>query len=425
MNRSAALLFDEQNRAAIGNTKLRLFQSLGVSGDPKYNFADPAGARAAWDTASAVGTWLSLLRIADAWLMPGQPQYSPQFQGIEPAKPDMTLDELLEQASKEGVEAQAQITSILRASAEYRQAREIFGDAEADMYMVERYGVLPSFLQSASTGIVERPVTWGGVEHLNQNEWLYDAAPLTLAGTVPADADPTFNSEAWNNLFGEYLELEGLENQPIRKPRSPSELAQAINRGMGYDQVRFLNAVYDRQVEALRAGYGDGYSSMPGYRAKKKELDRLLAENTATIYTQFPIVRGSNQGAIVGSAQGVTTRMLVDEDGDLYSVTAAQTFDEHDDAALIDAYDTVRSIDPVKGEWTDFARSNEQKLIDLGILGGRIEDGGMTNVTQLTRLLTGAARQQSRKQSDLEAALCEILPQLPEKLNQMRSLPNG
>ena len=314
INRMAAAVFNEQHRESMGNTKLRLFQSLGISGDPRYDFASPSGAQAAWDIADTVGTALSWLRIIDAWTMPGQPQYSAQFQGVEPEDSNqMTADEMLAEASKESPEAQVHVVSVLRAAAEYRHARDIFGDAEADMYMIERYGVLPSFLQSASTGLVERPTTWGGTEWVDANEWLLESAPLTLAGTVPADADDTFNSQAWNNLFGEFLEVDGVENQPIRRRKSPSELAQSIERGMGYDQVRFQNELYDRAVEELRRGYGPDYASMDGYRAKKLTLDQLHRDNIEKIYTEFTIVRGSNQGNIIGSANGVTTRNLVDE----------------------------------------------------------------------------------------------------------------
>ena len=379
VNRIAALVFDEQQREAMGNTKLRLFQSLGVSGDEKYNFTDPAGAQAAWDTASTVGTWLTLLRIGDAWLMPGQPQYSPTFQGVEVESTKLTMEQILEGAADETVEQQAQIVTILRASAEYRQAREIFGDAEADMYMIERYGVLPSFLQSASTGLVQRPVTWGGVEHLDNNEWLYDAAPLTLVGTVPADADETFSSQAWNNLFGEFLELEGIENQPIRRPKSPSELHQDIVRGMGYDQVRFQNEIYDRQLLELREGYGPKYASMDGYRAKKNELDRIKRANIEQIYTEFKIIRASNQGAVVGSTQGVTTRMMVDEVIDIGTrgTEANSQFNTHlPELAPVaeqyaswfnkmEAYSRMQDNGKAGGEWWMNAESDDGEMIRM------------------------------------------------------------
>jgi len=315
MNRMAAWMFDEQARETLGTTKLRLFQSLGMSGDPNYDFMTQEGGRRAWDTANAAGTWLSWFRIMDAWMMPGQPQYSVKFNQPDPlaAIPDFTFDEMLDEVGRLDWRQQVPVLSAVRLAAEYRHAREMFGDAEADLYMIQRHGVLPAMLQSASAGLVERPVSWGGVEHVNDNLWLKDVAPYTLAATVPADADDTFHSGAWNNLFSEFLEIEGVENKPIRSKRSPSEFIQAVQRSVGYDQLRYQQALYDRAVQNLRDGYGESYASNHDYRWKKKQLEQILRDNKDSIYTEFSIVRGSNQGAVVGSVESVTLRMLVDE----------------------------------------------------------------------------------------------------------------
>ena len=311
-NRILSAAFDESAREALGNTKLRLFQSIGISGDPEYNImTNPANASKAWDIANTAGSWLGWLRVLDGWWMPGQPQFTTEMK-YEAAGEVMTLEETLEAASKLGPESQYRITSIVRANSEYRLARELFGDAEADMYMIERYGILPAMLQSASVGLVERPTTWGGVEWVDGNEWLSDAAPFTMAWTIPPDADDTFASRAWNNLFGEYLMVEGVENKPIRQNRSASELLQTIQRGMGYDQIRHQSAQYDRAVAVLRNNYGDGYANDPAYRVEKNKLDVTKRDNIEGIYSEFKNVRPSNTG-IIGAPQGVMVRRFVDE----------------------------------------------------------------------------------------------------------------
>ena len=316
--RLVANVFDEEHRAQLGTTKYRIFQSIGMSGDPTYNMATPDGARKAWDLADKTGSWLGWFRMFDSFFMPGQPQYAPVFDNTIDSryKADDANSEyykLLLEGSKLDAGKQNQIVSVLRASEEYRLARETFGDAEADMYMIERYGVLPSFLQSASAGIVEYPVTWGGTEWIDSNDYLLDIAPLTLSGTVPEDADDTFNSAAFNRLYGHFLLVDGVENQPIRRKRSPSELQQAVVRGLGYDQLRFQGALHERAVEQLRSKYGEKYASNEGYRAQKLTLDQKLARNRQSIISEYPIVSGGRQGEIIGSQNGALTRAYVDE----------------------------------------------------------------------------------------------------------------
>ena len=92
-----------------------------------------------------------------------------------------------------------------------------------------------------------------------------------------------------------------------------------------------------------------------------------------------------------GGSPAFLNCILVDEDGDLYSVTSAQTFDSHDDIALVNSYDGIRS------DMADFNKGHEAELIRLGVLGAPIAEGGMTNVTQLQRLHNGAIRQLHQK----------------------------
>ena len=106
--------------------------------------------------------------------------------------------------------------------------------------------------------------------------------------------------------------------------------------------------------------------------------------------------------AQVGGA--MATRILVDEDGDLYSVTSAQTFDSYDDAQLVRALEQTRG-DTIRTEWDNFVDYNEKDLIEAGILGDTIENGGLTNVTQLQRLHNGAIWQGHVRQKQLEQKL--------------------
>jgi len=115
---------------------------------------------------------------------------------------------------------------------------------------------------------------------------------------------------------------------------------------------------------------------------------------------------------------GTKTRFLVDEDGDIYSVTSAQTFDSYDDSALMRVFQKVTSPkDVVKDQWDGFIDYNKQTLIDIGVIGnpydkdGNLLDGDpMWNLTQHTRVLTGAVTQNRSLMEGLVAAILEAVP---------------
>ena len=112
---------------------------------------------------------------------------------------------------------------------------------------------------------------------------------------------------------------------------------------------------------------------------------------------------------------GLAARMIVDEDGDLYSVTSAQTFDDHDDVGLISAYDMTTAPDQViRTDFEDFAKYNEDDLIKAGVLGDKVSEGGMTNVTQLQRLHNGAIRQLGRMLNETRMELAEARKEIKQ-----------
>jgi len=121
----------------------------------------------------------------------------------------------------------------------------------------------------------------------------------------------------------------------------------------------------------------------------------------------------------------LVTRMLVDEDGDLYSVTSAQTFDDYDDMALIETYDAARSGSLKEQIKADFGRTmlmDEATLIEAGVLGDTMANGGMTNQTQLSRVLTGGVRQLNQKHLSLAEKVEGLEVELIEAKKQLAAI---
>ncbi len=138
---------------------------------------------------------------------------------------------------------------------------------------------------------------------------------------------------------------------------------------------------------------------------------------------------GSNAAANItadGNIFGIRARVggdirqkfMVDENGELYTVVADARFaaDTYDDAKLIRALDHAKEADGVKGivkdKWDSFVKYNEQDLIDTGVLGDTIENGGMLSVTGLQRLHNGAIWQGYTRQMELQEEVNELKTRL-------------
>jgi hypothetical protein len=107
-----------------------------------------------------------------------------------------------------------------------------------------------------------------------------------------------------------------------------------------------------------------------------------------------------------GSA--VATRFIVTEDGELFATnaTVAALSDSYDDAQLVRALDHAKAANGTKGmvkdKWDSFVKYNEQDLVDIGVLGETVENGGMLSVTALQRLHNGAIWQGYTRQQEMQ-----------------------
>ena len=138
-----------------------------------------------------------------------------------------------------------------------------------------------------------------------------------------------------------------------------------------------------------------------------REHDGSNAEANITADGNVFAIRSEIGGALL-------VRFMVDEDGDLFAVNTVTTFDDYDDAALLDVFDRTRApASAIHQGWADWTRYNEQTLIDAGILGGPIDEGGMTNITQLQRAEVGAIRQAAE---DLMSIAQVLSPEQRSKL---------
>lgn len=126
--------------------------------------------------------------------------------------------------------------------------------------------------------------------------------------------------------------------------------------------------------------------------------------------------------ARVGTAD--RTLFIVDEDGDLHvdGGTSLTAFDHHDDLALVRAFDLAHGRDVIRTKWDEFVGYRENDLVELGILGAPLAEGGLVNVTQLQRLHNGALWQLSTALRQTQEAFRHLLENPSDQPGALRLL---
>ena len=106
----------------------------------------------------------------------------------------------------------------------------------------------------------------------------------------------------------------------------------------------------------------------------------------------------------------------VDEDGDLYAGNTNDSIamsDDKNDPALLRGFD--HAVDElglakgmIKNRWDDFVKTRDADLVELGVLGDTVENGGLYCVTQHTRLMNSAIWQ-------VYSMLLDVIDSLPRE----------
>ncbi len=117
--------------------------------------------------------------------------------------------------------------------------------------------------------------------------------------------------------------------------------------------------------------------------------------------------------ARVGASE--VTVWLIDEDGAPQSVIDHAAFDEHDDISLVRNFDLSRSNEGyglVKSKWDGYLTANQDKLVEIGVLGCRMDhptERPLINLKRLAMLQNGCLWQ-------LFEDVMEVVSALPEEI---------
>ncbi len=152
-------------------------------------------------------------------------------------------------------------------------------------------------------------------------------------------------------------------------------------------------------VDTTKTTAGRAITELYGFQTDATNLANTVADGNVVV------VRTQRGGSAV-------TLFIVDEDGDLFADGGVATtnmvtlFDDYRDAELVRAFDIARGPEQViRTEFDRYIEYNENTLVEAGILGAPIADGGLINVTRLQQLHNGAIWQNYCEIRELHSAL--------------------
>ena len=211
-----AFLADE-NRLEFADEIGRWYEVLLMSGSDQYGDETQERSRKTLAAAREVGTHLSFLKILDRMLAPATPKYE--------AAVDASLED----------EDPFWLTALALES-EWVAAQQFFEDSDtARTYFVNRFGLDPLNLGSATYRVTEAPTTEGAYEFLRQNQGLYELTPGTMMAWIDVDESEDFFFPAYQRQVA--------EGQRVKV--TPEQRAWAINEQKGWHAYNKIKELYD------------------------------------------------------------------------------------------------------------------------------------------------------------------------------------
>ena len=182
-------------------------------------------------------------------------------------------------------------------------------------------------------------------------------------------------------------------------------------------------------------------SSTPGLEFNgANNVDNTSKDGTALAPLLFQAAKksGTTSGAVGANGNlmvvrtGGGAKFIVDEDGELFasggsaSTDMVTLYDGEDDIALSRSFYHVMDKNGAKGlvrdRWDDWVKTGEDDLVEAGILGAPLSEGGLVNFTGLTRLNTGAIWQLNTNHMTLVERVDSLTLQLESATKQLAAL---
>jgi hypothetical protein len=230
-------LSDGEFRGELASTTHQVYNGLCGSGDPTYNCNTYAGSSAAAKEAKRVGGQLGWLRVLNAAVLPGQPQYRSQVDLLHGDTDQDRWDEILKSDDQEFWVN----TGVLQE--EYRVATDLFGnDNDAWSYIFNRYGVDALDFMPSTRQVIPTAMTEEAYNHVRNNPAITEWARFTQMAFAPA-----VGSDLYQTAFREALAAGRRERLSVDQM---AELQSVAKGSLAMDR---LEQMYEQAVAAIEA----------------------------------------------------------------------------------------------------------------------------------------------------------------------------
>ncbi len=199
---------------------------------------------------------------------------------------------------------------------------------------------------------------------------------------LKSDVAHSFTAETETDTFGNLQEI----------TTTGGLLIQGFSNGAGTTACALQGHIDDTAVNDTTTTAGRAAIEMQSY-----------VDDDSTGREGYSVASVTGNIFIVRDAS--LTQFIVKEDGEIASNLAATVFDdlEYGDVDAVRAFShVVTPFGVVKGKWDHFVRSNEQTLVEMGILGAPLDQHPLYSVTKLQMLHNGAIWQLYTRHMDLQ-----------------------
>jgi hypothetical protein len=231
-----------RNADNVGRSLQMMMQLRAQNGEPP---PDKEEQKQMLEDAQFQGSLLSIFQFVESELLPASLAY----------EPSVFIRDMEESGAPEFW------MSAIALNEEWRIAQDVFqDDDEAQIYMLERYGVDPLNLTGANQTVLQRPLDMSRFDWLDENPLAREFAPTTLIGLIPVPDSTDFYSQAYT----------AAKQEGAIVPKTSRFVLQSISAANANSSWRNTTEQYDTALALASYEYGVGSD---GYNVRKEELD--------------------------------------------------------------------------------------------------------------------------------------------------------